>query len=327
MQIGSVGVHATSRLRAVQAGQASSSGRAKDEAGGAGAAAAGPLSGSGGLLSFMSGQAAIRDKDAGLVSDQSLRAWARGLNDTDRALVESVTGRTIAEDGGFLDQDGKAASLTPSETAIVAALSLMRSEQSPAETKQPVTGEQYDALCNRAQVALFQAGTLFDPAVRQAGHDFLSGAAPVAEPVEDDTSLPIATRHHVEDLVNDPAYAMGAVEQFAKRPLGMMVKLPVPENGKEGWVDPEVVQASFDRWKGYYETVNAVHAKAATLFEQGKAAGKTGAEIYADILRDQLAQPDDYWQARDPDNLGGVSRDQVAAELRALEAAIARRPG
>lgn len=325
MQIGSTGTHhATSRLAAAQASRASSKAGSSDATLG-GAATTGLTGTAGGLLSYMTGQS-LAPADTGtaaLVSDESLRSWARELDGRDRDMVESITGCTVAEDGSFVDADGKAASLSACQAAIVAALSLMRSEQSPTDAAQPITSEQYDSLCDRAQVALFQAGSQFDPNVRLAGHDYLNGTATQASASGDAPDLPAAVRHHVEDMVNDPAYAMDAVEQYATRPLGMMVKLPVPTDGREGWVDPEEVQASLDRWKACYETVNSAHSRARTLYEQGKAAGKSGAEIYADILRDEVAQPDSYWQARDPDNLSGNLKDQTQAELNALEVAIA----
>lgn len=320
MQIGSASaLHATSRL-SPQASRTQASPRIADTAADGGGV---PLSGAATLLSYMTGQTTVSNSTANTpISTESLRAWTRELSDSDRQLVETISGLHITENGDYTDADGTSTAPTLSQSAIVAALSLMRSEQSAAEARQPVTGEQYDALCDRAQVALFQAGSLFDPAARQKGHDAVAGnvSAPSSEA---DTPLPAAVRNHVTDLVEDPDYAMKAVEQYAKRPLAMMVKLPVPENGGEGWVDPQVVQASYDRWMGYYQTVNAAHAQAQTLFEQGRAAGKSGAEIYADILRDQVAQPDTYWLARDPDLLGGVSRSQTTAELKALETAIA----
>jgi len=140
---------------------------------------------------------------------------------------------------------------------------------------------------------------------------------------DEDPYLSVAAKNHAVDLVNNPLYAMKEVEKYASTPLGFMMKMPVPENGKEGWVDPKIVQDSLDRWTGHMATIQSVHDNAQSLVEQGKRQGKSGAEIYADILRDQLSQSDKYWDSRDPDQLTGQIKQKVQAELTALEKAMA----
>jgi len=178
-----------------------------------------------------------------------------------------------------------------------------------------------DGLCQRVQVAMFQAGEQFDPAVRSTGQDFLKQQAAAAD--SGDPLLPIAKLHYVQDLVADPTYAMSQMEKYCSGKMAVLMKLPVPANGQEGYVDPEIVHAAFERYFSFQSQVQAVHDHAKTLLEKGKAEGKSGAEIYADVLRDQLSQPDSYWQARDPDNLWGQPKEKVQAELNALEKAIA----
>lgn len=147
------------------------------------------------------------------------------------------------------------------------------------------------------------------------------------EESEGEVGLPIAMRHYVEDIANDPAYGMSEAERWAKHPIAVLTKLPVPADGQEGPVDPAVFQAALDRWQHCASVVQSVQDKAAALYDKGKAEGKSGAEIYADILELQLSQPAGYWQARDPDHLSGDLRGTARAELAALRRAMAAGAG
>lgn len=274
----------------------------------------------------------------GTPTDGSVQNWARDLNESDRNMLEAMTGYKIGEDGSFTDENGKSSAIAPSFAAVIAAISLARAGQAQGvenlSLDDTITPEQFADICGRVQVALFQAGDIFDKSVRDQGLDYLKGlseadetaptAAVPAKVEEDGTpTLSLATKHHVQDLVNDPVYAAKAMDKYTGTGLAVFVQLPVPANGAEGYVDPKIVQESFDRWMKASQTVNAVHANARTLYERGVAEGKSGAEIYRDILKEQLAQPDAYWQARDPDHLFGNMKESTQAELDALEKAIA----
>lgn len=284
------------------------------------------------------GRKATQGADDPIGGRGAVQSWARDLNDNDRKMLESMTGYTIAEDGSFIDEDGNSTAIDPSFAAVIAAISLARTNQAQGDgaisLDDTITPEQYADICGRVQVAMFQAGDLFDKGVRDQGVAYLTGvredaaaaaasSSSAADQTEEVPYLTIAKRNLAEEMVNDPVYGMKTAETFATRPITSFVKMPVPEGGGEGYVDPKVVQASFDRWKACYQTVNAVHAKAEQIYKQGVAEGRSGAEIYADILRDQLAQSDSYWQARDPDNVIGNMRESVQAELNALDKAIA----
>lgn len=276
------------------------------------------------LLSRLSNRTAGVGNQAKGQDDQALvREWTRDLSASDRKLVEKLSGKTLSADGRFLDQDGNESSVSPSVGAVVAALSLARTQDGEgAAIDDPIAADQFDGLCQRVQVALFQAGEQFDASVRGTGQDFLKQQADAAAE-DDDPLLPIAKQHYVQDLVADPTFAMSQMEQYCHGTMAIMMKLPVPPDGKEGYVDPELVHAAFERYFSFQSQVQAVHDHAKELLEKGKAEGKTGAEIYADVLRDQLSQPDSYWHARDPDNLWGQGKEKVQAELNALEKAIA----
>jgi len=276
------------------------------------------------LLSRLSNRGASMGGSTSGTDDQALvREWTRDLSANDRKLVARLSGKTLSADGRFLDQDGKDSPVSASVGAVVAALSLARSAQGgdSAALGDPIAADQFDGLCQRVQVAMFQAGEQFDPAVRSTGQDFLKQQAAAAD--SGDPLLPIAKLHYVQDLVADPTYAMSQMEKYCSGKMAVLMKLPVPANGQEGYVDPEIVHAAFERYFSFQSQVQAVHDHAKTLLEKGKAEGKSGAEIYADVLRDQLSQPDSYWQARDPDNLWGQPKEKVQAELNALEKAIA----
>lgn len=279
----------------------------------------------------------------GTPTDGSVQSWARDLTESDRKMLEAMTGYRIGQDGSFTDEDGNSSAIAPSFAAVIASISLARAGQAQGvenlSLDDTITPEQFDDVCSRVQVAMFQAGDIFDNSVRDQGLDYLKNLSDAAETaqtaaqtaaetsaeVEKDNAptLSLARQHYVQDMVDDPIYAAKAVKQYATTHLAMLVKLPVPANGAQGYVDPKIVQESYDRWMKAYQTVNEVHANAKTLYEQGLAEGKSSTEIYRDILKDQLAQSDAYWQARDPDHLFGNMKESTQAELDALEKAMA----
>lgn len=270
-------------------------------------------------------------------ADDTVQDWARDLTDSDRKMLEAMTGYKIGEDGSFTDEKGQSSAIAPSFAAVIASISLARAGQAQGVENlaldDTITPEQFADICGRVQVAMFQAGDIFDKSVRDQGLDYLKGLADATVPaatekpaeVEENNAatLSLATKHHVQDLVDDPVYAAKAMEKYATTGLAVFIQMPVPANGAEGYVDPKIVQASYDRWMKAYQAVNAVHANARALYDQGVAEGKSGAEIYRDILKDQLAQSDAYWEARDPDHLFGNMKESTQAELDALEKAMA----
>lgn len=135
------------------------------------------------------------------------------------------------------------------------------------------------------------------------------------------TGLPTALQHYMEDIANDPNIARQTAYVWGNYPIIVGMKLPIPPNG--GPMSPEQFNNICGMLKGYADQVAAVQSQAKAVYQQGKAAGKSDAEICADLLKFQLSQPDSYWQARDPQGLAGDLKGTTKAELDALQQAIA----
>ena len=67
--------------------------------------------------------------------------------------------------------------------------------------------------------------------------------------------------------------------------------------------------------------IDGLQPQLTAIYESDKAAGKSGAETVADVLELQLAQPQSYWNAIDPDHLmSNDAKGLAQAELNTLQA-------
>lgn len=72
---------------------------------------------------------------------------------------------------------------------------------------------------------------------------------------------------------------------------------------------------------------NAIQPQLQSLYSQDKGQGKTGAQTVADLLALQLAQPQSYWDARDPDKITGNAKEIAQIQLSVLQQSMADNTG
>jgi hypothetical protein len=124
-------------------------------------------------------------------------------------------------------------------------------------------------------------------------------------------TLPTAFKNQMQQIADDPAYAAGTARLMTGGTHYAVLNSHV--------FDPI--------YGGYQAQLDSIEPDLASLYRSDQAQGKSGAETVADMLRFEIAQPQSYWSAADPDHL--LSNDPKAfaqAQLAALQDAMASKP-
>lgn len=130
--------------------------------------------------------------------------------------------------------------------------------------------------------------------------------------------MAIGTVDGMAGLVEDPVSADTLAKDMTAPHL-VLVRMMKNDLNQEApvqvdgglWMPASAAQA--------YKAANAITPQIQSLYASDQAAGKSGAQTITDILQMELSQPQSYWDAQDPNHLGGDQKQIAQIELALLK--------
>lgn len=152
----------------------------------------------------------------------------------------------------------------------------------------------------------------------------------------DDSTLPIGLRHYMQDIASDPNFAMQQAKSWANSSTLLSFQMPAgimsnPGGGQASavqsaellkhCVDGPSLDGDASQTNMTYKIVKLVHDQLKHIYETGRASGKSGTEIYSDMLTLQASQSQNYWNAISVDPSSKMIRQtEVVALQQAMPA-------
>lgn len=127
------------------------------------------------------------------------------------------------------------------------------------------------------------------------------------------TDVPVAIQRNLDTIAADPTYARQQTYELAHANRCVCTQGPgngAPESERIAW------GKNMESWQ---KTLDAVRQKKIALYNDEMAKGTPADEIYAKLMKLEGAQPQEYWNALDPEHQMGDLQGYFDAQLSYFE--------
>lgn len=129
----------------------------------------------------------------------------------------------------------------------------------------------------------------------------------------DDAAIPTGVSNRLKDIAENSSVAAQEARSFAYGTRSVCMQ--PPPNGSPA----SVWQQFSQKMAAANDAINQIQSQKVDLYQNETAKGTAPAQIYADMLKLELSQPQSYWSAQDPNHQLGDLRGNVQAQLTQLE--------